>query len=302
MGIAKKLGVLCVAGIAFCVFALVWGFFIEPNRLVVNQYEISPKGWLKAHDRLKIVAISDLHGGSAFMDKEKLRTVVREANAQNPDLIVLLGDFVSQQHTDAPVRQRPLKMSIEDIADSIKGLTAKYGVIAVIGNHDDWYDRAKVRAALERAGIIVLVDEVHKIQINGEPVHIAGLRDFMDIEETGDWRDFVQTTKATLEEIQSGSIIALDHSPDVVPLITGRNLVHERLRLIMAGHTHGGQVWFPLYGSPIVPSNYGQRFNYGNMVHNGVDVFVTTGVGTSIMPVRFLVPPEIAVIEVRSKA
>jgi hypothetical protein len=70
------------------------------------------------------------------------------------------------------------------------------------------------------------------------------------------------------------------------------------LKLVLNGHTHGGQVWFPILGSPIVPSVYGQRYAFGHLKENSIDVFVTSGVGTSILPIRFLVPPEIAVLKI----
>jgi predicted MPP superfamily phosphohydrolase len=71
--------------------------------------------------------------------------------------------------------------------------------------------------------------------------------------------------------------------------------------LILAGHTHGGQVWFPILGSLVVPSSYGQKYASGHIKDFDVDMFVTTGIGTSILPIRFLVPPEIAVIEIYSE-
>ncbi|HEY2866027.1 MAG TPA: hypothetical protein VGJ02_02950, partial [Pyrinomonadaceae bacterium] len=98
----------------------------------------------------------------------------------------------------------------------------------------------------------------------------------------------------------SGPIIALEHSPDVLPIITGDYSISPDLKLMLAAHTHGGQVWLPLIGSPIVPSSYGQKYARGHVRDNGVDMFVTTGVGTSILPFRFMVPPEIAVLTLQS--
>src|SRR5207248_10178517 len=100
--------------------------------------------------------------------------------------------------------------------------------------------------------------------------------------------------KKVLEENdQGGDVIVLEHSPDILPVITGDLSISPDLKLILAGHTHGGQVWFPVLGSLIVPSSYGQRYAYGHVYENNVDMFVTTGIGTSILPIRFMVPPEI---------
>ena len=84
-------------------------------------------------------------------------------------------------------------------------------------------------------------------------------------------------------------------------MITGDKLVSNDLRLMIAGHTHGGQVWFPVVGSLVVPSSYGQRYASGHVKDNGLDMFVTTGIGVSILPIRFLVPPEIAVLTIYSE-
>ena len=69
---------------------------------------------------------------------------------------------------------------------------------------------------------------------------------------------------------------------------------------MIAAHTHGGQVYLPLFGRPIVPSKYGQRFAAGHIVENGRHFFVSTGLGTSVIPVRFLVPPEISLLTIKS--
>ena len=70
---------------------------------------------------------------------------------------------------------------------------------------------------------------------------------------------------------------------------------------MFAGHTHGGQLWLPVFGYPAIPSSYGQKYAAGHVRDFGVDMFVTTGTGTSILPFRFLVPPEIAVITINAK-
>jgi predicted MPP superfamily phosphohydrolase len=93
----------------------------------------------------------------------------------------------------------------------------------------------------------------------------------------------------------------LEHSPDVVPAITGKILVSNDLKLYLAGHTHGGQVWFPILGTPIVPSFHGQKYSYGHARDADLDIFVTSGIGTSILPIRFMMPPEIAVLTVNAE-
>lgn len=260
---------------------LVWGFFIEPCFfLVETRAEVRPRGWPQELDGLKIALISDIHAGSPYIGKSRLKLLVDRVNAAKPDAVVLLGDYVIQTVVGGRF------MPPETLAGLLKELRAPLGVYAVLGNHDWWLDGPRVRAAFAGRGITVLENETVRLRRGGRAFHIIGLADY--IERFPD-------TYRTLKGVPAAEpVIAMIHEPDYFPYIP------ERIALTLAGHTHGGQVRLPLIGSPIVPSTYGQRYARGLIKEGEKQLFVTTGVGTSIIPVRFGVPPEYAMLTLRA--
>lgn len=295
----KRTSFIAAAPLAALTLAvLAYSYFIEPQRLAINAAELKVSKWDPAFDGLKIVAISDIHGGSNGVDEVKIRHLVEAANAQDPDLIVLLGDYVSQTGPRGSDGKRALRMSVETIAANLHGLRARLGVFAVLGNHDGWHGDSEIAAALNANDIRVLDSEVAVVERNGAKLRILGLKDQLKIRS---WESFNDDARKLLAATEgAGDILVLEHSPDVAPIINGPNPISKELRLMIAGHTHGGQVWLPVLGRPIVPSGHGQKYAAGHVRDNGFDIFVTTGVGTSILPFRLMVPPEIAVLTIRS--
>ena len=256
-----------------------WGFFVGPDRLVIHHETISIDRWPKELSDLRIVVISDIHAGASFIDDKKLRLIVERTNQLQPELIVILGDYMSGG-------RRNHRMDPEVFAPAFKDFRAPLGVYSVLGNHDWWYDGQRVRRNLEANGVKVLDDEVAEVKTRGTSLWLAGLADL--------WTR-PQHIEGTIAKIPQGvPIIALTHNPDIFPRIP------ERVQLLLAGHTHGGQISFPIIGTVVQPSDFGQRFVRGHVFENNHHLFVTTGIGTSIIPVRFGVAPEIVLLTVKS--
>lgn len=269
---ALALAALSMAGVAL----LAWSVLVEPGRLVVRHTAVVSPAWPAGHAPLRIAVLTDLHVGSFRNGLDRLEEVVSRTNEQAPDLVVLLGDFVI--HGVAGGRFA----APEPGAKKLGRLRARYGVAAVLGNHDWWYDGERVRAALERTGIRVLENEAVPLGEVRQRFWVAGVGDL--------WTRHPDIP-AALSGVPAGDpVILLTHNPDIFPKVPARVV------LTLAGHTHGGQVALPLLGRPVVPSRYGQRYAYGLIVEDGRVLFVSSGIGTSIVPVRFRVPPEIAMV------
>jgi predicted MPP superfamily phosphohydrolase len=276
----KKLRIALALLLLLILSCLVWGFFIEPNRLVVRHETIQIDNWPKELSGLRIALIADIHTGEPFINDNKLRKIVELTNQQNPDLIVLLGDYMS------PNSWHSHRVEPEVTAAAMKNLHAQLGVYCVLGNHDWWYNGAKVRRAFEANGIPVLEDEVAEIKWRNGSFWLVGLADL--------WTR-PQHVSETIAKVAEGStIIALTHNPDIFPSLA------RSVPLLLAAHTHGGQVNLPLIGTPIVPSRFGRKYTAGHVFENGHHMFVTTGIGTSILPVRFRVTPEIVILTIKS--
>jgi predicted MPP superfamily phosphohydrolase len=260
---------------------ILYGFFIEPGRLVVNHRTVPLQKCTQELFGLTIALLADIHIGSPHWDLAALDELVERTNAESPELILLAGDYQIngvKGGTHVP---------IEPIAAGLGKLRARLGVVAVLGNHDWWNDGERTRRAFEAQGIRVLEDDALRIEGKSGPFYVVGLAD--QLERHSD-------PKAAMAKVPArASSIVLVHEPDVFASFPRLGI---RPNLTLAGHTHGGQVWLPLLGRRVVPSEFGERYAIGHIVEEGRDLFVTSGVGTSIIPVRFMVPPEIALLRV----
>jgi uncharacterized protein len=272
-----------------------YAFAWEPEQMRVTRYGLAPRGW-PAGRKLRIVALSDIHIGGYHMPLSRLPGIVAAANALKPDLILLLGDFIASR----PPRSDDPAMA--DWARELARLNAPHGVFAILGNHDWWHDDAALAArggptlvgrALETAGIRVLENDAVRLETAASPLWLAGLGDqiaFQTLRRGRPWG--VDDLPGTLAQIadDGAPVIMMAHEPDAF------RRMPERVSLTLSGHTHGGQV--RLFGwSPVVPSRYGNRYAYGHVHEEGRDLIVSGGMGTSKLPIRLGVPPEIVLVD-----
>lgn len=272
-----------------------YGAGVEARGMRVTRYDLQPPQWPQGFP-LRIAALADLHACEPWMDLERIAEIVEHTNSLKPDLIVLLGDYVSGMTRTAGY------VSPAQWAPVLGALRAPLGVHAVLGNHDWWEDRTvqregrgvpESRRELEAAGIPVYENDAVRLTKSGRPFWLAGLGDQLAYVPARRFRKIVRVgvddLAATLGKVTDDApIVLMAHEPDVAMRMPAR------VALQLSGHTHGGQM--RLFGwSPIVPSRYGSRFAYGH-VREKCDVVVSGGLGCTALPIRINMPPEIVLV------
>ena len=257
--------------------------------LAITHYSPVPENWPAAH-RLSITVITDLHAGGPNMGIARVRQVVDASNALGSDLVVILGDYFATHHF--VTEHVPHAAWAAELAR----LTARLGVYAILGNHDWWYDIAGVRRALGQVRIPIMENDAVLLGEPGRKFWLAGLGDQIAYRLGPNRYRGVDDLPGTLAKAAtSDPVILLVHEPDIF------TQVPSRVALTLAGHTHGGQIRIPFITPTWTPSAYGERFAYGHIVEQGRHMIVSGGLGTSVVPLRLGVPPEIVQIRLGTK-
>ncbi|CAA6603240.1 Predicted phosphohydrolase [Rhodospirillaceae bacterium LM-1] len=256
-----------------------WGFFVEPDLLHVRRWNVQSPTWPKDAPELRILTIADPHPGAPHIDEAKIERVVAMANAERPDIVILMGDYIAGGLFTRFVPP-------ETTARLFSSLKAPLGVYTILGNHDWWLDGGRVARAFEAEGIAVLENKSIALKWRGGDIWLAGIGD----KTTG--HDRPDMALANIPD--HAPLIVAMHHPDSYPELP------RRAGLALTGHTHGGQVNLPLLGRLVVPSIYGQRYAYGLIDGDLGPLVVSGGIGTSIIPVRFGTIPEITLITLKA--
>lgn len=281
-----------IAGWGFILLiTAVWGlgiraFLWEPETLVVRRVDVESRQWTGAP--LRIGIISDIHMGAPHMSVPRLNSIVAQMNSERPDIIVLLGDFAGRSEP-ARLRSNTGQSLVMSGLPPLGQLKAPLGTWAILGNHDWWYDGEAIEKGLQAAGVPVLENQRVRIGREGGAFWLAGLADYDSMRTKPSYSD-------TLADLPEGEpVLVLSHWPDVFAVAP------DRVALTLAGHSHCGQVNLPFFGRLLHASAGSEKWPCGLYEERGRKLYVTGGVGVSVLPVRFNQPPEIVVITLRSE-
>jgi uncharacterized protein len=241
-------------------------------QLATPEVTLPVTGLAAAFDGYRIALVTDLHCGPAVPTWWLERTADR-CLALQPDLIVLGGDYVSHAPSDL---------------DVLEGVIARFrapdGTVAVLGNHDHWIGAARVASVLERAGAELLLNRHRVLRRGTGALVVAGVDDFAHGAVRPD--DALQDVPAEVPRI------LVSHNPDLIEYLP------EGLRVdvMLSGHTHNGQLHWPLLGPLTVPSQFGRRYLHGLHRFRETRLFVSAGVGSGAVPLRWGNPPELPIL------
>ncbi len=286
---------LALAGLGLGTYSVV----VEPNFLLdVTRYRVTPKDWPKDLS-LRIAVITDLHACEPWMPFSRIRKIAEVTNALEPDLVALLGDYSAGTHlVTGPVHA-------DQWAEALSVLKAPLGVHAVLGNHDWWHgalvdepsdDAESARRALKHMGARLYENEALRLAKNGRAFWILGLGDQMSdyLGRRVGWRghDDLDGTIALMTD--DAPAILLAHEPFIF------HRVPKRVALTLSGHTHGGQINLPLLGPVVAYRRWKTEVVYGHYVADDSHLVISGGLGESLLPMRFMRPPEIVEVTVEA--
>jgi uncharacterized protein len=246
------------------------GYWNATRDPVIRTASLSVKDWPDDEPPLKILLISDIHVAGPDMPPERLRHIVTRLNALKPDMVLIAGDLVSEKGVATHI------YTAAEIVEPLSGLKSRLGTVVAIGNHDHWFKSAPLEAELRKHNITVVKNDA----IERGPL-VLGVVDDIHI-----GLDDIPATFAAMDKLPPKPRVLLAHSPDVVPDMP------SAVAAVFAGHTHCGQIAFPLFGALTYASRYGDRFACGAINDNGQPVFVTAGLGTSVLPLRYGAVPD----------
>ncbi len=244
----------------------------EANSLVIEHHEIKLRRLPKELDGFRIVQLTDLHH-SPFTETEHIMNAVEVANSLDADIVALTGDYVSHETE-----------YVAPVAEMMAQVRSKYGTYAILGNHDHWTDGEFVTKCLRDEGITVLINQGFRFEAKGAKFWLCGLDDVMASRP-----DFRSALYGSEEDEMK---LLLCHNPSIISRAARR-----KIDLVLSGHTHGGQVKIRSRENSLIP-----EYRQISGLHRRYDtqLYVSRGIGTVVLPVRYQCPPEVTLLELRS--
>jgi uncharacterized protein len=260
---------LSSASVAVGLACLGYGVMVR-ERVEVSRVDVKIENLPGEFKGMTIAHLSDIHHGR-FTGLDYIGDCVEIVNGMKPDLVALTGDFTFGGRS-----------YVGPCAEALKPLAARAGVYAVLGNHDYYVGARGVARALRNSGIKVLIDAQDRIEVGGSKLCLLGVDDFL-------------CGHTDVNQLMRGlpsaePRIVFSHNPDFIEEFAARK---KHIDLMISGHTHGGQIRFPLIGAPHIASDYGQRYAVGLNRKDSMQVYTTRGIGTIVVPARLNCPPEI---------
>ena len=274
----------CIFSMDVVLGALVgWNYVdkVEPALVETSHVHLTLPNLPESFSGFKIVQISDIHIGP-WMTADRFTSIVEMVKEQSPDLVAITGDMILSY--DNMPNEQP---ALSDFVEALKNLTSEYSTVAVLGNHDYWYNAFIIREVLEEAGAKVLRNSHMSLERNGDYFHIAGVDDVYE------GHDDLARLLANLPK--EGGAMLLAHEPDFADI----SAVTGRFDLQISGHSHGGQVVLPIVGPPILPY-LGNKYPSGLYKVRDMYQYTNRGVGMTAPFVRFNCRPEITVFTLES--
>ena len=261
--------------------SLLW----EPNhpKLVLQQIWLDrlPRAW----DGLRVVQLSDIHYDPHF-SVVPLRKAIDMINPLKPDLVLITGDFVTTSAFSHRRHGHAAAAEAEPCSVLLQQIRSRLGIFASLGNHDASADPDRISEILSARGITVLRNGSQMLEQQGSRLWLAGIDDILDGDPDLD---------KTLEKIpRDECAILLAHEPDFA-----LQVVKKPVDLQLSGHSHGGQVRFPLIGAVVLP-HLAHRFPMGLRKLGNLTLYTNIGLGTINLPIRWNCPPEITLFTLRS--
>jgi uncharacterized protein len=240
------------------------------EEIEVSNHTIHLKNLPRAFNGLKLVHLTDIHH-SKFVSFNDVFRMVELSNRQDPDVVLLTGDYITWS-----------KKFIPPMAEALRNLKSRLGVYAVLGNHDIRVDADQVTQALEKAQVKVLRNASARIDLKGDSLWVSGVDEYMYGQS--------DIALAMKDVPRSQPRILLAHNPEIL-----NEAASHQVDFVLAGHTHGGQIKIPYMRSLNIVTQPGREILEGFVRNGRTQMYISRGLGKVVVPVRILCPPEIPV-------